>query len=245
MGGGEGKSSGGHPRSRNGIPIQRITRRGIRARIARSISLNVGRSNSHVSFHLRNPHSYTISSTTVLRRSKHRAKSPSSRRGLVPVPSRLILVGLTIAVHNGRQFIPVFVTENMVGHKLGEFSPTRTFRGHADKKGQEAIIAMGKTQTTRCRSAKGRNEEPRHREAQQLPHVSHGRCDWSADYGAWQGCLPGVEHFEVQARKRRPTVWRSCSDSAIANWEAKNAGLTSGRFRFDCSRESRWTARAC
>ena len=40
-------------------------------------------------------------------------------------------VGLTVAVHNGRQFIPVFVTENMVGHKLGEFSPTRTFRGHA------------------------------------------------------------------------------------------------------------------
>ena len=40
-------------------------------------------------------------------------------------------VGKTIAVHNGRQFIPVFVTENMVGHKLGEFSPTRTFRGHA------------------------------------------------------------------------------------------------------------------
>ena len=44
-------------------------------------------------------------------------------------------VGQTIAVHNGRQFVPVFVTENMVGHKLGEFSPTRTFRGHiADKK---------------------------------------------------------------------------------------------------------------
>jgi small subunit ribosomal protein S19 len=39
-------------------------------------------------------------------------------------------VGKTIVVHNGRQFIPVFVTENMVGHKLGEFSPTRTFRGH-------------------------------------------------------------------------------------------------------------------
>ena len=43
-------------------------------------------------------------------------------------------VGHTIAVHNGNKFIPVFVTENMVGHKLGEFSPTRTFRGHADKK---------------------------------------------------------------------------------------------------------------
>ena len=40
-------------------------------------------------------------------------------------------VGLTIAVHNGNKFIPVYVTENMVGHKLGEFSPTRTFRGHS------------------------------------------------------------------------------------------------------------------
>ena len=43
-------------------------------------------------------------------------------------------VGHTIAVHNGNKFIPVFVTENMVGHKLGECAPTRTFRGHADKK---------------------------------------------------------------------------------------------------------------
>lgn len=45
------------------------------------------------------------------------------------------LVGLTFAVHNGRKFLPVYVTENMVGHKLGEFAPTRTFQGHAgDKK---------------------------------------------------------------------------------------------------------------
>ena len=45
------------------------------------------------------------------------------------------MVGLTIAVHNGRQHVPVYVTEDMVGHKLGEFSPTRTYRGHAaDKK---------------------------------------------------------------------------------------------------------------
>jgi small subunit ribosomal protein S19 len=45
-------------------------------------------------------------------------------------------VGLTLAVHNGKKFVPVFVTENMVGHKLGEFAPTRTFSGHsaADKK---------------------------------------------------------------------------------------------------------------
>ncbi len=43
------------------------------------------------------------------------------------------MVGLTIAVHNGRKFIPVFINENMVGHKLGEFSPTRTFKGHTTK----------------------------------------------------------------------------------------------------------------
>ncbi len=50
-----------------------------------------------------------------------------SRRSTV-VPE---MVGVTFAVHNGRKFIPVFVTENMVGHKLGEFSPTRTFYGHS------------------------------------------------------------------------------------------------------------------
>jgi small subunit ribosomal protein S19 len=43
-------------------------------------------------------------------------------------------VGHTLAVHNGNKFIPVYVTENMVGHKLGEFAPTRTFRGHSGKK---------------------------------------------------------------------------------------------------------------
>lgn len=49
-------------------------------------------------------------------------------------------VGHTFAVHNGRKFIPVFVTEHMVGHKLGEFSPTRTFHGHAaDKKGKKPV----------------------------------------------------------------------------------------------------------
>jgi small subunit ribosomal protein S19 len=45
-----------------------------------------------------------------------------------------LMVGHTIAVHNGHKFVPVYVTENMVGHKLGEFAPTRTFRGHSGKK---------------------------------------------------------------------------------------------------------------
>ena len=49
-----------------------------------------------------------------------------SRRSMI-VPD---MVGLTIAVHNGRQHVPILITENMVGHKLGEFAPTRTFRGH-------------------------------------------------------------------------------------------------------------------
>jgi small subunit ribosomal protein S19 len=48
------------------------------------------------------------------------------------------MVGLTFAVHNGRKFIPVFVTENMVGHKLGEFAPTRTYYGHASDKKTKA-----------------------------------------------------------------------------------------------------------
>jgi len=57
-----------------------------------------------------------------------------SRRSMI-LPD---MVGLTLAVHNGRQHIPVFVNEDMVGHKLGEFSPTRTFRGHsADRKAKK------------------------------------------------------------------------------------------------------------
>jgi small subunit ribosomal protein S19 len=50
-------------------------------------------------------------------------------------------VGHTIAVHNGKKFVPVYVTENMVGHKLGEFSPTRTFKGHMGGKSEAAAKA--------------------------------------------------------------------------------------------------------
>lgn len=48
------------------------------------------------------------------------------------------MVGLTFAVHNGKRHLPVYVTENMVGHKLGEFSPTRTFKGHAGTKSEKS-----------------------------------------------------------------------------------------------------------
>ena len=60
-----------------------------------------------------------------------------SRRSTV-VPE---MVGHTLAVHNGRKFIPVYVTENMVGHKLGEFSPSRTFKGHTTKTEKAASAA--------------------------------------------------------------------------------------------------------
>ncbi|HOI45678.1 MAG TPA: 30S ribosomal protein S19, partial [Candidatus Aminicenantes bacterium] len=59
-----------------------------------------------------------------------------SRRSTV-IPE---MVGLTIGVYNGRKFIPVFVTENMVGHKLGEFSPTRTFKGHTSKTARQLKV---------------------------------------------------------------------------------------------------------
>jgi small subunit ribosomal protein S19 len=62
-------------------------------------------------------------------------KTWSRRSTIIPE-----MVGLTFAVHNGKKFVPVFVTENMVGHKLGEFSPTRTFYSHAaDKKVKKAV----------------------------------------------------------------------------------------------------------
>ncbi|TVQ91742.1 MAG: 30S ribosomal protein S19 [Deltaproteobacteria bacterium] len=57
----------------------------------------------------------------------HKVIKTWSRRSTI-VPD---MIGLTFAVHNGRQFIPVYVTEQMIGHKLGEFAPTRTFKGHA------------------------------------------------------------------------------------------------------------------
>ncbi len=63
-------------------------------------------------------------------RSNRVIKTWSRRSTIIPE-----MVGITLAVHNGRKFVPVFITEDMVGHKLGEFSPTRTYYGHAaDKK---------------------------------------------------------------------------------------------------------------
>jgi small subunit ribosomal protein S19 len=67
------------------------------------------------------------------RNEKRLIKTWSRRSTIVPE-----FIGHTIAVHNGKKFIPVYITENMVGHKLGEFSPTRTFRAHSGEKKAEA-----------------------------------------------------------------------------------------------------------
>jgi small subunit ribosomal protein S19 len=71
---------------------------------------------------------YLIKKTQAVQQSGRRdpVKTWSRRSTIIPD-----FVGVTFSVHNGNKFIPVFVTEDMIGHKLGEFSPTRTFRGHA------------------------------------------------------------------------------------------------------------------
>lgn len=69
-----------------------------------------------------------LSKIDKARENKRKSVIKTYSRASMVIPD---MVGLTIAVHNGRTFVPVFVTENMVGHKLGEFSPTRSFRGHS------------------------------------------------------------------------------------------------------------------
>jgi len=72
--------------------------------------------------------------TKMVENKKKTAIKTWSRRSVISPD----FVGLTFAVHNGAKFIPVYVTENMVGHKLGEFAPTRTFRGHSGNKTDNA-----------------------------------------------------------------------------------------------------------
>ena len=69
-------------------------------------------------------------------REKKVVKTWSRRSTVVPD-----MVGHTVAVHNGRKFIPVYIAENMVGHKLGEFAPTRIFKGHSGKKAEAPTVA--------------------------------------------------------------------------------------------------------
>lgn len=75
-------------------------------------------------------HPKLMKKVEALQRSGSKAVIRTWSRASMIMPD---MVGLTIAVHDGRRHIPIFLTENMVGHRLGEFSPTRTFRGHSSK----------------------------------------------------------------------------------------------------------------
>ena len=84
-------------------------------------------------------------------KSKKVLKTWSRRSTIIPD-----MLGLTFAVHNGRKFVPVFVNENMVGHKLGEFSPTRTFHGHSgDRKASTGGSAGGSSAPAPAAAAAG------------------------------------------------------------------------------------------
>lgn len=78
-------------------------------------------------------------STAIQKNDKKVIKTWSRRSTILPE-----CVGLTFAVHNGRKFIPVYVSENMIGHKFGEFALTRTFTGHAEKKATPAAAPAKK-----------------------------------------------------------------------------------------------------
>ena len=73
--------------------------------------------------------------TAKATRDKKPIKTWSRRSTILPE-----FIGLTIAVHNGKQHVPVYINENMVGHKLGEFAPTRTFRGHVAKSDRQSRV---------------------------------------------------------------------------------------------------------
>ncbi len=75
----------------------------------------------------------------ILIRTEQKAVIKTWSRSSTIVPQ---MIGLTIGVHDGRRHVPIFITENMVGHKLGEFSPTRTYRGHAGR--GDKITRVGK-----------------------------------------------------------------------------------------------------
>ena len=71
-----------------------------------------------------------LNKVDILIRTEQKAVIKTWSRSSTIVPQ---MIGLTIGVHDGRRHVPIFITENMVGHKLGEFAPTRTYRGHAAK----------------------------------------------------------------------------------------------------------------
>jgi ribosomal protein S19 len=146
MGGGEGRASGGHPRSRKGLYAKgKKTRSRTKASgkliVSQTPSINfkpIGKLTKILFYFMarslkKGPyiHHKLQKKIDVLNTTTKKTVVKTWSRASMITPE---FVGHTFAVHNGNKFIPVYVTENMVGHKLGEFAPTRNFRGHAAKK---------------------------------------------------------------------------------------------------------------
>ena len=89
-------------------------------------------------------------------KSKKVLKTWSRRSTIIPE-----MLGMTFAVHNGRKFVPVFTTENMVGHKLGEFAPTRTFHGHSGERKAAAAVVAAARRLLRPRRRRSKDDEER------------------------------------------------------------------------------------
>ena len=129
-------------------------------------------------------------------------------------------VGQTIAVHNGRQFIPVFVTENMVGHKLGEFSPTRTFRGHYGNKKNNIKWELEKENTAEALKEARKN----------VAFAKLNNCPTSprkmrlvADIIRGEDVEKALNILKFNSKEASGRLEKLLL-SAIANWEAKNEG---------------------
>ena len=119
-----------------------------------------------------------------------------SRRSMV-VPE---MVGLTIAVHNGRQHIPVLITENMVGHKLGEFAPTRTFKAHSGDRKVEAAAPAEARQTHMQVTSKLR-----------YARISPQKCRLVADVVRGKPVGNAISTLQVTCRRRARSWCARCS----------------------------------
>jgi large subunit ribosomal protein L22 len=130
-------------------------------------------------------------------------------------------VGQTIAVHNGRQFVPVYVTENMVGHKLGEFSPTRSFRGHVGAKNKgKKISAMGSRKKQMAETIKANKKQLAFAKLNNCP-TSPRKMRLVADLvrGEKVEKALNILRFSQKEASRR---LEKLVLSAVANWQAKN-----------------------
>ncbi len=138
------------------------------------------------------------------RNEKKVVKTWSRRSTIVPD-----MIGHTIAVHNGKKFIPVYITEQMIGHKLGEFAPTRTFKGHAVKAALERAAgvagASGRSRRRWCAAGGSAPAAPaprrkgKKRSKGQWPQTSHFRRRRSSKRTPWRGMCA--------CRRRRSAWW--------------------------------------